>query len=146
MRLETRRQHLSSILKAGAAYFGLIFGAGFIFGTIRSLSIVPRFGTRAAELMEMPLMLLVIVFGAKWVVRKFEIPRTVRDRLKVGWLALSLVLLLEFTLVLKLRDMTLTEYFRELDPVSGTVYYLMLMVFALMPLLIMPGRGRAAKG
>jgi hypothetical protein len=51
-------------------------------------------------------------------------------------LALSLLVALEFTLVLKLRGLTLAEYFRERDPVSGAVYYLMLGVFAVMPLLV----------
>jgi len=40
------------ILKAGLIYFALVFGAGFILGPIRLRWGVPRFGTRAAELME----------------------------------------------------------------------------------------------
>jgi hypothetical protein len=124
------------VLKAGATYFALVFGAGFILGPIRILCIVPRFGVRIAELMEAPLVLIVIILAAKWVVRKFQVAAVVSERLAVGLLALSLMVALEFTLVLKLRGLTLTEYFRERDPVSGTVYYLMLGVFAVMPLLV----------
>jgi hypothetical protein len=36
------------ILKAGVLYFALVFGAGFVLGTIRILWIVPSFGTRTA--------------------------------------------------------------------------------------------------
>ncbi len=140
MKSETRRHRSLSILKAGAVYFALVFGTGFIFGPIRILFIVPRFGVRWAELMEMPIMFVVIVLGANWVVRRFEIPDKVRDRLEVGLLALCLVLLIEFTLVLKLRGLTLADYFREIDPVSGTVYYLMLVVLAIMPMLVMRKR------
>lgn len=43
------------ILKAGALYFALAFGAGFVLGTIRVLWAVPRFGERTAELMETPI-------------------------------------------------------------------------------------------
>lgn len=140
MRSETRRHHLLSVLKAGVTYFGLVFGAGFILGPIRILLIVPRFGERIAELMEMPLMFLVIVFASPWVIRKFEVRATIGDRLTMGLLALGLVLLFEFALVLKLRGLTLTDYFRELDPVSDTVYYLMLGVLAILPLLVMRNR------
>jgi hypothetical protein len=47
------------MVKAGVVYFALVFGAGFVLGTIRTLWVVPRFGTRMAELMEMPIMLAV---------------------------------------------------------------------------------------
>ena len=40
---------------------------------------------------------------------------------------------LETELVLWLRGLTLSEYFRERDPVAGVVYYPMLLVFAAMP-------------
>ena len=46
------------ILKSGALYFALVFGAGFVFGTIRVLLVVPRIGTRTTELIEMPVMIL----------------------------------------------------------------------------------------
>ena len=43
------------ILKAGVLYFALVFGAGFVLGAIRIMWVVPRFGTRIAELMETPI-------------------------------------------------------------------------------------------
>ncbi len=46
-----------AILKAGVLYFALVFGAAFVLGTIRTLWVAPRFGTRRAELMETPIML-----------------------------------------------------------------------------------------
>ena len=41
------------ILKAGVLYFALVFGAGFVLGPFRILWLVPHFGTRTAELLEM---------------------------------------------------------------------------------------------
>jgi hypothetical protein len=41
-------------MKAGVVYFALVFGAGFVLGTIRTLWVVAFFGARKAELMEMP--------------------------------------------------------------------------------------------
>jgi hypothetical protein len=132
--------YLSVVLKAATSYFLLVFGAGFILGPIRVLYIVPRFGVRTAELMEAPLMLIVIVLSARWVVRKFKVAQVGTLRVAVGLFALLLGLLFEFVLVLKLRGLSLSEYFRERDPVAGAVYYLMLCVLALMPLLV--GRKR----
>ena len=126
------------ILKAGLAYFAMVFGAGFVLGPIRQLWLVPRVGARAAELMEMPVMLLVIIGSARWITRRFALPAAGLARLAVGSLALGLLLIAEFSLVVWLRGLTLAEYFATRDPVSGTVYYLMLGVFAIMPLL--PGR------
>ena len=130
MKLETKGPEPLTILKAAVVYFVLVFGAGFVLGPIRILLLVPRFGVRLAELMEFPLMLVVIVLAARWLVRKFQLGA---HALLVGFLALGLMIAFEFTLVLWLRGLTLTEYFRERDPVAGVVYYLMLLVFAAMP-------------
>lgn len=124
------------ILKAGVLYFALVFGAGFVLGTIRTLWIVPRVGTRMAELMETPIMLVITIFAARWTVRRLVVPSTPPARLGMGFVALGLVLVAEFTLVLWLRGLTIREYFASRDPVAGTVYYVMLAVFAVMPLLV----------
>ena len=123
-------------LKAGALYFALVFGAGFVLGPIRILWLVPRFGTRTAELMETPLMLAVVIVAARWVVRRVAAPSTSSKRLGVGILALGLLLVAEFTLVLWLRSMTFREYLASRDPISGAVYIVMLGLFAIMPLLV----------
>jgi hypothetical protein len=57
----------------------------------------------------------------------------------MGGLGLALLLVAEFTLVLRLRKMSIHDYLKTRDPVSGTAYYLMLGVFALMPLFVRHG-------
>jgi hypothetical protein len=71
-----RQQNVMPILKAGALYFALVFGAGFVLGTIRSLWIVPRLGTRMSELTETPIMLVIIILAARWIVRRPAVPST----------------------------------------------------------------------
>ena len=129
-------QTVRRILKAGALYFALVFGAGFVLGPIRILWAVPRFGVRMAEVMETPIMLVVIIVAARLIVRRLTLPPTPSSRLGMGCIALALLLVAEFTLVLWLRGMSLSEYFASRDPVSGTVYYVMLVVFALVPLFV----------
>jgi hypothetical protein len=130
------------ILKAGVLYFALVFGAGFVLGPIRILWVVPRFGTRMAELMETPIMLVVIILSARWIVRRFAVPVRLSSRLGMGCIALALLLGAEFTLVLWLRGFTIAEYLATRDPVSGTVYYISLAMFTLMPLMV-AGKSRS---
>jgi hypothetical protein len=124
------------ILKAGVLYFALVFGTGFVLGTIRILWIVPRFGTRAAELMEAPIMLVATILAARWVARLLSLPPKAGTRLGVGFLALGFMLGAECTFVLWIRGFTIGEYLASRDLVAGTVYIVMLGVFAVMPLLV----------
>ncbi len=60
-----RSQVVMPILKAGVLYFVVVFGVGFVLGTVHTLWVVPRFGTRMAELMETPIMLIVTIVAAR---------------------------------------------------------------------------------
>jgi hypothetical protein len=125
-----------NILRAGALYFALAFGAGFVLGVLRVLWLVPMVGTRTAELIEMPVMLVVIVFAARWVCRRFAVPQDFASRLGMGLVALALLLAAEFSFVLWLRGLTIGEYIAGRDPVAGAAYAVMLLAFAVMPLLV----------
>ena len=118
------------------ALFRAVFAAGFMLGPIRIFWIAPRVGARTAELFEAPVMLLVSVFVARWIVRRLGVPSKLSSRLSMGAIALGLMLLAEFTLVLWLRGVSIRQYFAERDPVAATVYYVTLGVFALIPLLV----------
>jgi len=124
------------ILRAGVLYFLAVFGAGFVLGPIRLFWAVPRFGPRIAELMEAPFMFIVTILAARWIARRLALPPIASIRVGMGSIALGLMLVAEFALVLWLRGLSVSEYLATRDPVSGTVYYLMLVVFAIMPLLV----------
>jgi ABC-type uncharacterized transport system permease subunit len=124
------------VVRAGVLYFTLVFGSGFVLGTIRTLWVVPRLGTRTAELMEMPIMLVVTIVAARWTVVRLSVPIVWSARLEMGCIALVLMLIAEFGFVLWIRGLSIKEYFASRDRVSGTAYYVMLAAFAVMPLLV----------
>ncbi|MGV8804777.1 MAG: hypothetical protein ACWA6Y_07430 [Polaromonas sp.] len=124
------------VIKAGLAYFSLVMGAGLLLGMVRVPFLVPRLGERLAELMEMPLMLVVIVLSARFVIRRFALPPTASVRLKTGLLALALTVCAELLLAAALQGQSVGAYIASRDPVSGSVYLAMLGLFALMPLFL----------
>ena len=141
--MNSRKRVASPALKAGVFYFVIVFGAGFLLGTVRVLMVVPRVGVRAAELIELSVMLIVTIVSARLIVRRLSVnPYT--SRLAMGGIALALSLIAEFTLVLRMRGLTIEEYFASRDLVSGTAYYLMLALFAVMPLLVARRPDRSA--
>lgn len=133
-------------LRAALLYFALTFGAGFLLGPLRILFLVPRLGARTAELVEIPVMIGITWLAARWVTRRFSVPPQRGPRLSLGVMAGALLLLAEFTLVLRLRGLTLEEYFATRDPISGTAYYAAVLVLVLMPLLVNRGAATGARG
>lgn len=127
---------VTTAVKAGAAYFALVFGAGFALGAIRVPFLVPRLGERLAELIETPFMFVAIVMAARFVGRRFALPQRMSVRLGVGAMALALMLAAETGLVVILQRRSVGEYLADRDPVAGTVYLAMLALFGLMPLIL----------
>jgi hypothetical protein len=123
----------AAVLRAALTYFALVFGAGFILGPIRVLLLEPQVGTRMAELMETPLMFVVIVLAARWLHRARTSAMTQAQCLQVGALTVGCVLLADIGVGMGLRGMSLAAVFADRDPVSGTAYYLLLAITALMP-------------
>lgn len=134
------------VLEAAAAYFAVVFAAGFVLGVMRTLWLVPRLGVRWAELAEAPVMLLVIAVCARTMVRRC---RGLTDRqawLAAGLTALALLLAVEFTVVLWVRGLSLSQYFAGRDPVASAVYVALLSAFALLPALVFRARSTRREG
>ena len=127
------RQHSSRILRAAAAYFGIVFAVGFLLGSVRVPFLVPRVGARVAELAEMPFMFAAIVLAAGHVVRKYGSSIAPSGWLLVGALALAWLMAAELLLAVAFAGRAVGEYIASRDPISGSVYLAMLLVFAAMP-------------
>jgi hypothetical protein len=81
-------------------------------------------------------MLVVILVSARFVIQRFSVSRTIAARLGMGLIALGLLLFAEVLLAVILQQRTLADYIANRDPVSGSVYLAMLVLFALMPILV----------
>jgi hypothetical protein len=123
-------------VRAGATYFALVFVAGLVLGSIRVPYLVPRFGERIAELTEMPFMFVVILFAARFIVRRFALVTTTSVRFSVGIIALCLLVSAELLLAVVLQSRSLGEYIASRDPISGGVYLAMLLFYTIIPLII----------
>ena len=122
------------ILKAGLIYFLLVFGTGFALAFIRIPLLVPRFGVRAAELMEIPVMLAVIVWASRRLAHRHPDLRR-SDRLAAGVIAFVLLVGAELAVAYFLGARSPSQYIASRDPVSGTVYLISLFFFAVAPAL-----------
>ena len=127
------RPSTRNVLTFIGGYFGLVFATGFLLGTLRVFFLVPCLGERRAELTEMPLMIAATLLVARWLVTNRTRSWNPGTHLAAGLTAMFLVLAADIGVGIGLRAMTLTQVFLDRDPVSGSVYYLALLVFGLAP-------------
>ena len=130
--LSTPAQHT---LKAGAAYFAIVFAVGFALGTVRTLFIAPRLGEQLAVVIELPLMLGASWLACGWVVRRWHVAAAAGPRLTMGAVAFALLMIAEITLSLTAFDRSFAVYVRSLVTPHGITGLLGQVVFALMPVL-----------
>ena len=94
-------------LKAGVIYFLLVFTVGWVLGPIRELWAVPHFGRMAAMLSEAVVMLIAMTVAALWVIRRFEVPRTLPATISMGLIAIGLLFPAEIAGVVWVRGLSL---------------------------------------
>ncbi len=131
-----RSSGLVQVLKAGAVYFLIALGAGFVLEVIRLQVVALHFSTRMAQVMEIPSHLLAMIIAARWVIDRFTLPPFPGVRLTVGLVALSLWLVMEWIIVLPFHGLSLDEYLAIPDRVVGTLPIGALGVLTVMPFLV----------
>lgn len=89
---------MPAALRAGSAYFGVMFALGFALGTIRVVLLAPRMGAMTATLIELPVMLLASWFVCRWAVARWRVPWRPGARLVMGALAFALLIAAEVAL------------------------------------------------
>ena len=74
----------------------------------------------------MPVMILVTIISAQWMIRRLNIPSGFLPRFSIGILSLSFLLAAEIGVAVGLRGLSISGYLATRDLVSGTVYFIAL--------------------
>lgn len=123
------------ILAAATLYFLIVFGVGFALGPIRVLLMEPRLGKLGAVLCEAPFLLAAMVFASGVAPRALTATPSRRSLLSIGFIALALQQLADFIVGMALRGVGPSEQVSRLATAEGAVFAILLVMFALMPLL-----------
>ena len=127
---------MNLILKAALFYFAIVFGVGFLCGPIRLFWLEPNFGALTAIWMEVPILVMAMLFAARYVPRRLRLPAMWSAQAGMGAIALFLVLIADLAVGLLLRKLTLAEIMANFSTPTGRVYAGALLLFALLPMLV----------
>lgn len=121
-------------IAAGAAYFAIVFAAGFVLGTVRTLLLAPAVGPVAAVAMELPVMLGLAWIACGRLVRRFAIPSGWPARLVMGGVAFALLMAAEAALAILAFGQSPAAYLAGLTTQAGLLGLAGQVAFALIPL------------
>lgn len=123
------------VLAAAAAYFLIVFAAGFLLGTLRTWVVAPRLGEICAVIAEIPLMLAIAWLACGWVLGKIHVRSANLDRIAVGAIALGLLLLAETLVSVALGGATLQEHLRSYAHAAPLIGLAAQLLYACFPLI-----------
>jgi hypothetical protein len=119
--------------RAAFGYFGVVFAAAFLLGTLRELAIAPNLGEPLAVPIELPFMLAISWFASSWAVNRFNIPAAMSARLIMGSVAFLLLMVAELAISTVALGTTLTQHFDTLLGLSSLPGLAAQFAFALLP-------------
>jgi hypothetical protein len=131
--MDVGAQSVRSAFEAGAAYFAVVFGVGFLLGTFRVLALAPRFGETAAVMIELPVILAASWLACRWLTARFSVPARPKSRLAMGGLAFALLISAEIGLSILVFGRTLSEYLQSFGTTPTILGLLGQVAFALFP-------------
>lgn len=121
-----------NILKAGAAYFVIIFALGFVLGTIRVLLTAPRMGDLNATLLELPVLLIASWIVAGWLIKHFKIAPEAKYLIAMGVIAFAILMIAEPMLGLSFGKSLKTQWI-DISKPAGLAGLSGQILFALIP-------------
>lgn len=120
---------------AGAAYFLILFSAGFVLGALRVSVIAPRLGEIAAVLLELPVMLTASWLVCRFLTKHMNVSADWGARLLMGSIGFALLMLAETALGLFGFGRTLEIQLAALSQPAGLIGLAGQIAFGAIPLL-----------
>lgn len=120
---------LRTLILWGAAYGALGFAAGFVFGALRELVLIPGMGERTGRLVEFPMVTLAACAIGLWIGA-----RTQASALGIGLIGVAVLIAFESTMAFGFAGLSLAEYLAHYDLTRGSLFPIGLALMALAPL------------
>jgi hypothetical protein len=126
---------MPNAIRAGFAYFAIVFAIGFVLGAIRVTIVIPRIGEIAAVCLEAPILLTLAWLICRRIVRRFAVSPGVAARGTMGLVAFGLLMLAELALSITLAGRTPAEHLALYDGLAEQIGLAAQILFAALPLL-----------
>ena len=126
---------LQRTLVAALVYFAVVFAAGFVFGTIRTLLLVPRIGALPAVMIEAPLILAVSWLVCGRVLAHWAVPPQWPWRLLMSATAFVLLIAAEMALARVLNGGSPAQFLASYATAAAKLGLAAQLLFAALPLL-----------
>ena len=82
-------------------------------------------------------MLIAMIVAARWVIRRFDVPRTLPATISMGLIAIGLLFPAEIAGVVWVRGLSLQEYVASFVTAPGVISLVMFLLFAAMTTLVL---------
>lgn len=120
---------LRPLILWGALYGALGFAAGFVFGALRELVLIPGMGERTGRLVEFPMVTLLACAIGLWIGARTQV-----SALGIGLIGVAVLIAFESTLALAFAGLSLADYLAHYDVTRGSLFPIGLALMALAPL------------
>jgi hypothetical protein len=127
---------MTNALKAGTAYFAILFG-GLRAGSAARARARAAFGEAAAVLIELPLILLVSWIVCGWLIRAFAVAAASGPRLAMGGTAFILLMAAELALSSLVFGRSVSEHGQHYLTLAGALGLAGQLAFAAFPYLML---------
>ncbi len=120
-------------VEAAIGYFAVVFGMGFLLGTLRVLLIAPRLGEELAVVVELPVMLTVSWLACGRIIDWLSVPGVLAQRLAMGGLAFVLLMAAETGVSVLAFGRTIVQHFETYRTAPSLLGLSAQIAFAVMP-------------
>ncbi|WP_050927855.1 hypothetical protein [Aestuariivita boseongensis] len=121
-----------TVMRSAQVYFGIVFAAGFVLGTLRVFFLAPMTGELVAVLLEVPVILAISWWAAGVATRNRPHLATPSARLNIGAIAFLGLMVAEASLAIALGG-TLAGFLEGLQTPAGLAGLAGQLLFALFP-------------